>query len=86
MTTPHHIYLKVKQLLKETSLSHLSIACHTGISKQTVITISKEKHERTAPHQTAPHQPVFSGPYVRCLTCGGMVKMPCLACDLLGKT
>jgi len=81
---PAAVVNEIQDLLGGGKLSQREIARRVGVSRGTVNAIARGKRrDRTArrPHPVdrlvAP-----KGPPKRCPTCGGLVTMPCLACQL----
>ncbi|MCR4413099.1 MAG: winged helix-turn-helix transcriptional regulator [Thermoguttaceae bacterium] len=75
---------EIRRLLSEGRLSQRAIARRTGISRGTVAAIASgrrpdyEARRRAAGIEYTPPR----GKPVRCPGCGGLVQMPCLACQL----
>lgn len=73
------IVRQVRTLWASGTCSQRQIARRVGVSRGTVHAIINGRHiDREAKRKEEP--PMFSGPYVRCRGCGGMVQMPCLLC------
>jgi len=73
---------EVKRLLREANLSQRKIARQAGVSRGTVNAIAQGKRPDCEARRRG-HRDDFvtpSGRPARCPGCGGMVRMPCLAC------
>jgi transcriptional regulator with XRE-family HTH domain len=82
MLTPATV-LEVHRLLKIGALSQRQIARSLGISRGTVYAISRGKRVVRTPSPGIDRRLVRPlGEVRRCPTCGGMVQMPCLLCEV----
>ena len=74
----------IKRLLGEGSLSQRKIARRVGVSRGTVNAIARGKRSDYEARSRKQGDDFLapSGPPVRCRSCGGMVQMPCLACQV----
>lgn len=73
---------EIHRLLDAGALSQRKIALETGVSRGTVNAIALGKRilqPRRGPEAGDDFLPP-TGPVARCPICGGMVRMPCLAC------
>ena len=73
---------EVKRLLREGNLSQRKISRQAGVSRGTVNAIARRKRPDCEARRRG-HRDDFVGPNgrpARCPGCGGMVRMPCLAC------
>ena len=73
---------QIKRLLEEGGLSQRKIARQVGVSRGTVNAIARGNRPdyEARGWEREDDDVAPGGPPVRCLTCGGMVAMPCLAC------
>jgi hypothetical protein len=73
---------EIRRLLGQGELSQRAIARVVGVSRGTVNAIACGRRPERAADPPLPDDqwPPLEGPAVRCPTCGGMVRMPCLAC------
>ena len=82
MLTPATV-LEIRRLLKIGALSQREIARSLGISRGTVHAIARGKRPvRAEPLWRGEGLMRPSGEPKRCPTCGGMVHMPCLLCEV----
>ena len=76
----------VRRLSRTESLSGRRIARKLGISRWAVQAILHDQWKPYIPKSSIPHSdgPIVEphGPFRRCVGCGGLVMMPCLACQL----
>ena len=72
---------KIQILLKQGKMSQRQIAKHIGVSRGTVQAVAKGK--RTLASNKAVSWVAPTGQPRRCPQCGGHVRMPCLACQIL---
>ena len=79
---------KIRKLLKESGHSQRKIAKETGVSRGTVNAIALGRRRDREPRQSREGDGFTppSGVHSRCPTCGGLVQMPCLLCQLRGQT
>jgi len=75
---------QIRRLLEEGTLSHRKIAERAGVSRGTVHAIASGKRPDYAPRRRNEREHFVppDGPLRRCPTCGGLVQMPCLLCQL----
>ncbi|MBN2290864.1 MAG: helix-turn-helix transcriptional regulator, partial [Pirellulales bacterium] len=74
---------EIRRLLVENNLSQRKIAKFMGVSRGTVGAIANGRrpdYKPRAKDEDKPERP--NGPPRRCVTCGGMVYMPCRLCAL----
>jgi len=72
---------EVRRLLRETPLSHRKIARLTGVSRGLVDAVASGKRpDREIAPPSEEEEP--TGPPARCPDCGGMVYLPCRACQV----
>lgn len=71
---------EVRQLLAAGVLSQRQIAARLGVSRGVVAQIAQGKRTARRAEELAVASP--RGPLVRCPQCGGMVRQPCLACQI----
>jgi len=72
---------KIQILLKQGKMSQRQIAKHIGVSRGTVQAVARGK--RTLVTTKTVSWVVPTGQPKRCPQCGGHVRMPCLACQIL---
>ena len=78
---------EIRRLLAEGQLSQRKIALHVGVSRGTVHAMARGKrpeHLREIRHRRRSPLITPTGPPRRCPQCGGLVQMPCLACQVRG--
>ena len=74
---------EIRNLLRAGELSQRKIARRVGVSRGTVNAISRGKRPDYSTRRRSADEPTFlAGPPRRCPGCGGMVRMPCLACRI----
>lgn len=74
---------RVRELLLEKTLSRRKISEMTGVSRTKISQIERDIFDELYSKQSEVIVfPPFDGPIVRCETCGGMVRQPCLKCQL----
>jgi transcriptional regulator with XRE-family HTH domain len=73
---------EIRSMLAEGRLSQRRIAERMGVSRGTVNAIARGKRPDYTPVRRAADTNFVppSGPPTRCPGCGGLVRMPCLAC------
>jgi hypothetical protein len=73
---------EIQRLLTEGRLSQRKIARKVGVSRGTVGAIARQERPFDRAGQPEPEENARAAgaPPARCGTCGGMVRMPCLAC------
>lgn len=77
------VIAEIRRLLAEGKASQRGIARQLGVSRGTVNAVALGRRQDRPPAQVAEILPVFAeGPPERCPGCGGMVRMPCLACRI----
>jgi len=70
----------VRRLLAEEVLSYRAIALRTGVSRSSVQKIANHQMPDRPPTPVVMEVLLPTGPLVRCAECGGLVRLPCLAC------
>ena len=75
------IIQKIQILLKQGKMSQRQIAKNLGVSRGTVHAVAKGKRTLTTAKTVFWVAP--TGQPKRCPQCGGHVRMPCLACQIL---
>ena len=78
------VVAEIKRLLSDRELSQRKIALRMGVSRGTVGSIASGKRpDYEARRRTRKDSFIApTGPPVRCPGCGGMARMPCLACHV----
>lgn len=75
---------EVERLL-QSGVSQRTAARTLGVSRGSVHAIATGKRARRDPRRHAPEEPRIElprGPLIRCPICGGLVRSPCLACQI----
>lgn len=72
----------IQRLLKYSALSQRDIAREVGVSRGTVVAISRGRRRPRADGPPAAAEPAPAGPAIRCGGCGALVYPPCRACRL----
>ncbi|HEY4760059.1 MAG TPA: hypothetical protein VIH42_05705 [Thermoguttaceae bacterium] len=75
-----HVVDEVKLLLADGGISQRKIAKITRVSRGTVGAIAAGRRRIRKRFKNEDDLLLPSGPFVRCLECGGMVHMPCHKC------
>lgn len=79
----------IQRLLNHSALSQRDIAREVGVSRGTVVAISRGRRRPRAngpPAAAEPEQATpTAGPAIRCGGCGALVYPPCRACRLRGQ-
>lgn len=77
----------IKRLLSEGRLSQRKIALRLGVSRGTVnaIALGKRPDDSNRRKKSSDDFLPPTGPVARCRTCGALVQMPCLACQVRAR-
>ncbi len=74
---------EIQRMLAEGRWSQRKIARRVGVSRGTVNAIARGKRpDHGARRQGEDDGVAWEGPPARCPICGGLVRMPCLACRI----
>lgn len=74
---------EVRRLLAAGQLSQRAIARRLGVSRGTVNAVALgRRKDRSSPERDELPPAFTDGPPERCPGCGGLVRMPCLACRI----
>jgi len=78
---------EIRRLLARGGLSQRKIARKLGVSHGTVnaIALGRRSTRRQASRASAEDFASPQGAFVRCPECGGLVRMPCIACELRAR-
>ncbi len=81
---PEAVVTRIRALLTQGELSQRKIAVQTGVSRGTVNAIAQGKRPEGAVRRQRQHRDFVppGGLPRRCPSCGALVQMPCLACQL----